>query len=88
MNNKDIKKAVTIFTKAYNDYFAILDEKDLKRNRLTFAEYTEVKHILMKLSKIVDKKKTETIMSGVSEWFKRRNFNVQEKGIGWVITII
>lgn len=62
-------------------------ENALRKNKITFAEYNAIIDILFELWKDTSSK-CETIMSGVSEFFKNEDFNVKEKGVGWVISFM
>lgn len=73
------------FATAYSNYREIEDMNDLKKNKLTLAEYNAVYDVLASMSDC--KTDGETIMADVAEWFKRNNFVVTSKGIGWKISL-
>lgn len=73
------------FATAYSNYRDIEDMNDLKKNKLTLADYNAVYDILVSMSDC--KTDGETIMTGVAEWFKRNDFVVTNKGIGWKISL-
>ena len=73
------------FAVAYGNFKNILDDEDLNKNCLTLSDYQSVYNILVEMSDC--RTTSETICKTVTEWFKRNNFNVTEKGIGWKISL-
>lgn len=73
------------FATAYGNFKDILDDNDLKRNSLTLSDYNNVYYILATMSDC--KTTSETCIKSVADWFKRNNFVVTEKGIGWKISL-
>jgi hypothetical protein len=76
---KAIKKAIA-------DFRAIETARDLKRERLTPAEYNELPFCL---ETFVNNPKAfnETISYNVAVFFQKRGFHIEKYGIGWKITI-
>lgn len=60
------------FTKAYSNWRSIEDDRDLRRNKLTLAEYNMLTEILKSLSDISDKVE-ETISESVANWCRKRD---------------
>lgn len=79
-------KRIHAFAKAYHVLTHIDDDKDLKKEKLTAADYYIVFQIMSELSGINDKT-LETINKSVADWFIKYGFNVKEKGIGWEVSI-
>lgn len=79
------KEKATIFAVAYGNFKDIENMKDLKREKLTLAEYNAVYDILKTTSDC--KTSATTIMSNVKNWFVRNDFVVTENGIGWIISL-
>ena len=85
-----LTEKINIYTTAYDRYKNIEDMKDLKREKLTLAEYDTVYDVLKVLSRI-DDSKTSTYIEAVANWFKRNGFSVvQGTGadcVNWIISI-
>lgn len=56
--------------------------KDLKKNKLTFAEYDELHNVLMDVNK---RGQSGTIMQGVKDWMVKHGAEAEVDGIGWII---
>ena len=69
---------------AYARWSAIDNINDLRKNKLTLAEYNTIWDMFMVLNK---NKKAECIQKACADWFKKMNFEVVEKGIGWEVRI-
>ena len=62
-------------------------EAELKNKKITLAEYNAIIDILAELWHD-ENSKVETIMSAVSDFFKREEYVVKEKSVGWVISVM
>ena len=71
---------------AYKKYRDIDTVNDLKKNRLTFAEYEELRYALADLCKAG---KTATFIKAVAQWLKRAGFKVSndDEGVNYIITL-
>lgn len=78
---------VRTFANAYSDYYAIENMNDLRKNRLTLAEYHALTDILKELSSITDGKIVYTFMDRVAMWLLNHGFTVIEHGINYAISI-
>ena len=72
---KNLKKAI-------QEYMMMETVKDLKKNKLTFAEYDELHRVLMDVNK---RGQGETIMKGVKDWMVKHGAEAEAEGIGWII---
>lgn len=68
--------------KAMQEYMMMETVKDLKKNKLTFAEYDELRKVLMDVNK---RGQSETIMKGVKDWMVNHGAEAEADGIGWAI---
>lgn len=79
-------KRINTFAKAYHALKEIDNDKALRKAKLTLVDYQIVYDIMSTLSGITDCT-TETINKAVADWFIKYGFNVEEKGIGWEVSI-
>ena len=86
-----LTEKINVYTMAYDRYKSIEDMKDLKREKLTLAEYNAVYDVLKTLSRIIDDPKTSTYIEAVANWFKRNGFSVVQGTrvdcVSWIISI-
>lgn len=78
--NGDMKMEIK---KAYNAIRSIDNINDLKRNKLTLAEYND---LCSAFNDLVERQEAETISERVAKWYKKQGFDVTEKGIGYKIS--
>ncbi len=69
---------------AYKALRAMISADDLKRNRLTLADYSEACDVIQQYARN-DGEGTTTIMRNVAEWYKRKGFTITPEGIGYRI---
>ena len=72
--------------KVYTAYKELenMDEKQLKKLKLTPAEYHDAWETLRELH---GRGSCMTICKSVADYYKKRKFTVAEHGIGWLITL-
>lgn len=68
--------------KAMQESMMMETVKDLKKNKLTFAEYDELHNVLMDVNK---RGQSGTIMQGVKDWMVKYGAEAEVDGIGWII---
>lgn len=68
--------------KAIKAFKAIETEKDLKRAKLTLAEFNE---IYEDLREYIKSGQTRTICKAVAEWFTKQGFMVEVEDVGWKV---
>ena len=77
---------IKLVTAAYTAIQDIETEKDLKKQKLTLAEYHAIAENLKALGNCKADDRTETIYKGIAEFFARYGFTVKERGICYQIT--
>lgn len=70
--------------------FSVLNEienaSDLKKEGLTLAEYYAIAENIRAFGSCRPDAKTETIYSGIADFFSRYGFTVKHSGIGYTIS--
>ena len=82
MNKRTAKKCIEAFKR-------IETAQDLKRSKITLAEYREIHSHVLQLVQAMNQCAAyygETISQGVTDWFMKRGAKVEPCGIGWVIS--
>ena len=73
-------------TLAYDEILNIENESDLKKAKLTLAEYHAIKGNLTAFAGCKPDAETFTICQGIADFFTRHKFHVAPHGIGYRIT--
>lgn len=68
--------------KAINNYNKITTSKDLRRNKITKAEYDMIFYLLRDMA---NGEVVATMFENVAMWFKRNGCKVKEITCGWQI---
>ena len=71
---------------AFSDYNAIWDDKDLKKAKLTLADYNAIPDVLGNFASVKKDAKATTIYGNVAAWMQRYGFTVTEKNGYFVVT--
>lgn len=82
MNKQTAKKCIEAFKR-------IETAQDLKRSKITLAEYGEIHSHVLQLVQAMNQCAAyygETISQGVTDWFMKQGAKVEPCGIGWVIS--
>ena len=81
MKTDKIKKLTAI----YNDYMSIETDKDLKKRKLTLAEYQAFPSVFNDYQK--NRGKTRTFIDGIANYFKKYGFSVSmdENNVNYII---
>ena len=82
MNKQTAKKCIEAFKQ-------IETARDLRRAKITLAEYGEIHGHVLQLVQAMNQCAAyygETISQGVSDWFVKHGAKVEPRGIGWVIS--
>ena len=82
MRKSNIQKTA----QAFSDYNAIWDDKDLKKEKLTLADYNAIPDVLGKFASVKKDATASTIYGHVAAWMKRHGFTVTEKNGIFVVT--
>jgi len=76
---------IRIISRAYTDLRDIENDADLKKQELTLAEYHAAREVFNQVSR--PDTKTETVLSGVAEYFKRHGYTVTAGTVNYTIAI-
>jgi len=79
MTNKQMK----VFKAAYSKLMAMEDGKLAKE--LSLVDFDLIYTAMQEMYE--DHKAHAETISQMAEWFRKNNFNVQERGIGWTISL-
>ena len=78
------KKQMKVFKAAYDKLIAMEDGK--LANGLSLVDFDLIYTAMQEMYEN-HKAHAETISKNVADWFRKNKFDVQERGIGWTISL-
>lgn len=78
------KKQMKVFKAAYDKLIAMEDGK--LANGLSLVDFDLIYTAMQEMYEN-HKAHAETISKNVADWFRKNKFSVQERGIGWAISL-
>ena len=78
------KKQMKVFKAAY-DKLALMEDGKLAKG-LSLVDFDLIYTAMQEMYED-HKAHAETINQNVADWFRKNKFNVQERGIGWTISL-
>ncbi len=82
----DFTRKANIINTAYNKLLNCLDDVDLRKLKLTLAEYRICQSLMLELGDPRGSA-TKTVSKAAAEFFKSCGFNVEDKGVNYHVWI-